>query len=734
MAARTYKKIIFRDVELFCKYIQFLVYLTTGDAGVVKSDIHKSPSNNFTNHFMRKSLVLILSLLLFYSPVQSNTRLADSLELILHQSPADSLRLKVYDDLVWEYRGSDPLQAKNYAKEALKIAKKNGNLRYMATAYSNLGVVESDQGNFDLAIDYYNEAGSIWDKLHNLKGQASVSNNIGLSYFYKGDYALARKFHEQSLAISTRLKNENGMANSYNNIAIVEQNTGNYDRAVAMSFNALKIRKKQKDQEGIASIYQNLSNIYNLLENYQLALNYGKKALDLWKSTNNKYGWANTLNSLGITYQHLKLYQNAIDLLNQSASMHREIGNAEGIANAQENIGEVLLDSGKVDAGINYIKLAIHTYDSIGSRNAMAMAYDALGKAYLKLKELSQSANAFQYALKLAGQNGNRQLASDCYKALGEIENMRGDHQQAYSLLLNYSKLRDSLFQENKLKLITNMETNYRTKEKEDKIKLLMQQQQISQLEISSANNEIKNKNIFLFIGLFIFLLAALSAYSYIQQQRMKTQLIKAETIRMTEEKERTRIAKDLHDDLGSGLSKINLLTEIAKNKLQSNSEVAQIHTTISETTRQLVDNMRELIWILNTENATLPNLISRIREHSVDFLDEFGKEVKLDFPNTVENKPLSKGVHRQVLLVMKELLNNIVKHADATTVELALSYKNEQLSITVKDNGKGLRPGWNEGGNGIKNIRARTQSLNGRFDISGDSSGTLVKIDIPIT
>lgn len=196
-----------------------------------------------------------------------------------------------------------------------------------------------------------------------------------------------------------------------------------------------------------------------------------------------------------------------------------------------------------------------------------------------------------------------------------------------------------------------------------------------------------------------------------------------------TEDREKT--SRDLHDDLGSGLSKIFLIAENSKKYSDGNQTLNENIHSISKTSKELVDNMRDMIWMLNSESITLENLISRMHEYSGEYLEEFPVKNDFIFPEEIPNIIISKEAHRNIFLVFKEALNNSVKHSGADTMEISVKTNDHHLKIFVSDNGKGFSAEQNKkSGNGLRNMNERITSIGGKFNVdSSQEKGTVVSI-----
>jgi signal transduction histidine kinase len=197
-----------------------------------------------------------------------------------------------------------------------------------------------------------------------------------------------------------------------------------------------------------------------------------------------------------------------------------------------------------------------------------------------------------------------------------------------------------------------------------------------------------------------------------------------------TRDKERTRIAQEIHDDIGSGLTSIRLLSEIARARPE-NAESKEIEK-ISASANELIENMNQIIWSFNSKNDTLPNLVAYVRRYVVTYFEATAIDVKINIPPAIPPVQISGDFRRSVFLVVKESIHNILKHAQASRVEIEVAVQ-PQFTITIKDNGKGF--GEEEVklfSNGLRSMRERMESIGGSFTING-GGGTTVTLTMPV-
>jgi signal transduction histidine kinase len=201
-------------------------------------------------------------------------------------------------------------------------------------------------------------------------------------------------------------------------------------------------------------------------------------------------------------------------------------------------------------------------------------------------------------------------------------------------------------------------------------------------------------------------------------------------------DRERNRIAQEIHDDMGSGLTNIRLLSEIALTKLATNNKSEKEMHKISEVASELVENMNEIIWSINAKNDNLKNLVAYLRRFVANYFEDYDQiEIALDVANIEQSIEISGDLRRCCFLTTKEALHNIIKHANATKVQFqVLLLNNTDLNIVITDNGIGIDMSKvNELGNGLKNISDRVKIFNGKVFIH-NNNGTIIHIKIPLT
>jgi ligand-binding sensor domain-containing protein/two-component sensor histidine kinase len=213
-------------------------------------------------------------------------------------------------------------------------------------------------------------------------------------------------------------------------------------------------------------------------------------------------------------------------------------------------------------------------------------------------------------------------------------------------------------------------------------------------------------------------------------------------------EKVRTRIATDLHDDIGASLSKIAILSEVVHQRVApvapGNADINEPLEEIAGTSRELVDSMSDIVWAINPERDHLSDLIQRMRNLAGELTEyaEIGLRVRLAGIEEGADLPLGADLRREIYLIFKETLNNLVRHSKCEMAEITFAVEQNFLVLTVKDDGKGFvaasngngTNGATRGGNGLQNMHRRAANLGGSYEIASDvGKGTTAVLRVPL-
>lgn len=246
-------------------------------------------------------------------------------------------------------------------------------------------------------------------------------------------------------------------------------------------------------------------------------------------------------------------------------------------------------------------------------------------------------------------------------------------------------------------------------------------------------------------VGLFLELVFFLAGLNYknrklLISQAQERERLKAENqmkeyekeiaVFRAQQEERERISADMHDELGSGMTAIRLMSEIARNKMKEQTPV-EIEK-ISSSADEVLNKMNAIIWSMNSGNDSVDNLISYIRSYALEYFENTPIDCKVSTPDSFEDKEITGDKRRNIFLCVKETLNNALKHSKATEIKIDFEI-NDVLQISISDNGKGIdMDRLRRFGNGLKNIKKRMENIGGSLSIESNN-GTHTILTLPL-
>ncbi len=547
----------------------------------------------------------------------------------------------------------------------------------------------------------------------------------GIQFADNSSYILSIKQFDNGLQLLKKSNADSLKAKLYNGLGNIYKQTGNYSKAADNLYKSLKIYEKLQNNTGISSVNASLGELYFQKDNVNAAKEHLVIALKALENDKSNPVYLIAAHTFANFYGMSGDFDSALKIDEEGIRITDSIHIPKIKTSFLDNKANCYLFSNRLDSAQYYFNECLKIDIASGNKKQIADTYSNLGKLFLMKKDyLKAEQNAIKSIDMLKSIDGKPNLGKS-YEILADIYTEQKQFEKALVIqkvhIDNYASMIDLKKEaaEAEFKII------YETQKKESKIQLLKKEEKISSLKI-------KQRNYLIAAFLIVFVSIFFVWHLWKSKQKLRNKLNEERIIQKTEEQERLRIAKDIHDDLGSGLTKINFLSEIILQKTAHLPEVRVSSESVKETAMKMIENMRDLIWALNPENTTIANLIARIREYTTDYLENFPIQLEYAIPDKLPKDTISKESHRQLFMVVKETLNNITKHAKATTVFFTITLDDSTLTITIVDNGIGFED--NSNGNGLKNMQSRLNEIGGTFEVlSKVGIGTIVTMIIYI-
>jgi len=598
--------------------------------------------------------------------------------------------------------------------------------------------------------------------------QKDDTNKVNILVQLSQEYAFVANMPDQGLIFANQALELEKQFGNKKRLAYIYRRTGNiyferysnYEKALEYYFESLKLFQEANDQMGMAACFNNIGNIYSTkgslsgdTSDFNTSLRYLNKGLMLRKKYADSGSVGASYLNIGSTYLAMHSYDKATECLLKSSKLYEKLGEPNGITLSYTALSRAYLGKGNIKKALEYTELCNENFaksktklDTMLIQRGFTDINMILGEIYLKSGDYGKSLVHLQKALELATINTYNESKEEIYSALSQLYDKKKSYKEAYQYQTRYINLKDSLLNAQAAKNLDIMQMSYEAERKEKEIISLTKENEIKNLKLNEQQLDLRKRQIEIFALIIVALLIIISS-AYInnrnkakQREKLNTAIIaqremRSKAILATEEKERTRIAKDLHDSIGQMLSaaKLNVsqLESLSGNNEQEKKLFHNAMNLIDESCKE----------IRNISHNMMPSTLvkSGLAVAVSEFLDKLGQlnNLEVHFEVLNINERLDNNLEMILYRVIQESVNNILKHSDATQITLQLIKRNNELSCMIEDNGKGFDAENMENGKGIglKNIYSRIAYLNGNVHIDSKiGRGTTINIEIPLT
>jgi two-component system NarL family sensor kinase len=583
---------------------------------------------------------------------------------------------------------------------------------YLYYAYGNL--VENE--NLDSALFFYNKAKTLAEKLNFLKGQFKYAANYSAVMNMQGKLDESYAINKWALDFALR-HNLPDVPKAYTNLGNSLQLKGHYDSASIYYLKAIEGFEKSGETQYLNILYQSMGVLFESLKQYDMAHRYHDKSIALSARIKDSLTLSSELVNKAIAYTMEKKMDEALPLLQQAIAIMQLNGYTAQEASALINLGNLYRKKKQYPQASEAFKRSV----ALSEKLDYAMAATALSGLAVVYDDMGDYATANRYmeeALPLLEKEASFDELVYAYRSAALIKSHLKDYKAAYPLLEKYVTLNDSLTNINISKGAAELERKYETAKKD---KALLDQQ----LVIARNKAQLQARQTWLVVTFSVIALLLVASFfgyrSYRNRQKLQQQKIialqkQAEVIRLKatlegQQDERQRIAKEIHDEIGSGLTTIVFLSNSAGN----DERLEKIGTTA----RLLVNQMNEIVWSMSAGQDKLEELVAYIRHNMGDLLSTVNIDYEFIIPDQIPDVNISGVQRRNIYLAVKEAVHNSIKHAGATMVFIEMDFT-DGLTIKIKDNGKGMET-VRKFGNGMKNMKHRMEYTGGSFTLLND-------------
>ncbi len=541
--------------------------------------------------------------------------------------------------------------------------------------------------NFDKAKRTINEIDSIIGMTENdtVKG---IGFNLKGNYYYRiSNYEKAMQFWLEANKYFEKINDSLGVSWASNNISLIFNSNGKFEKSLKIKKRALLFCPSSLNEDWNTSLLLNISSTYRDLKKYDSSFFYLEKSYKILKKTNSKRLLGLYYHNNSINHLQIENYNEALKFADTLQTIYKNYASRPMLENS--------------------------IYYSAKSLNKLGKYMEALAKAELSLKMVQESGMTINIA--------------DSYELISNIHENLGNNKQSLKNLKRANIYRDSIFGIEKNKAVLELEKKYETEKKEKENLKLKQETVKKDLSIATKNNIILISS--LSFGLIILLLITYQLIKF----RAKNKTLKnsiEERVKIEKELEivRDNIAKDFHDDLGNKLARIATLSDlmISTSANRDKEHIISVLKSIKKDSDILYKGTRDFMFSLKANSDYIEELFTYLS----DFGEEFFESFNIDFfveKKIQENIKLPYYWTRQIIMIFKEAITNVVKHSGASMVTLSIEQDKSKLCVTLTDNGSGFKLNDLKRKNGLINMKTRAEKIDAFLKINTSTNGTVI-------
>jgi len=603
-------------------------------------------------------------------------------------------------------------------------------LRRTVSVDSSMGVMhnlafELANINPDSAIIVGRQAIELCLKYKNDSNYQASANALGWAYYRANNYDSAEANFLRAIAVAQKLHFKKSEGRARLNMVTLFLSKKNYEKALTYALPVTGLLESEKDEDGKAYAEKQIGIIYRDMGQLAKAKDYVLSAANDFLTIGNIDLYMTTVPTLASLYLKKKQYDSTLFYYKKALVYQQQHVNIN-TAFAYENVGDAFSSMANDSLGNRYNDSALHYYlaarsffESTADTSDVAYEEINIGRMFAELKQYPDAIKYLSRSLAVFSKSGQTDYAYDASFELAQAYRETGNYKLAFDYLLESGAYKDSTNANNNNEKIAGMFAQYETDKKDRTILLLNTQKKLDQQEIS------RQHIITIFIASLI-ILGGFLVFILWNRRNIKQKLKEVEM--------RNQLSSDLHDDIGSSLSSILLLSNMAAQNGGDKLMTENLLRKINSNTKEVIDRMSDIVWSMNPRFDEGESLRERIENYVAGLKEVSTVAVCLNIDNKIDQQHFTMELRKNIFLIIKEAINNALKYAAATQIDLDFIAGDKAFSVSIKDNGRGFEKATTAPGNGFETMINRARASFGTCEItSAPGNGTIVMALIPI-
>lgn len=689
------------------------------------------------------------------------------------------------------------------AQTALNLSKSVNYHIGIGDASHSLGLAKFRRDN-DSAIYFFKQARKEYQvEYPGFEKFAFALNNLSRTYDELLQYDSSMHYIRQALEFvretrETPAVKQKWLMYTYGAMANAFSGQNRNDSASMLYLKAINLAEQLRNNKMLAVYFKSLSGIQSLLGNYHKAAEYGRKAIDYIEHDDRAL--TISLANMGNIYSKLRDFANADLMADSSLRVGKRTNVTNSIGRNYATLGYSRFQQKKYPEALKYYKTGLENAIRYkNSKSTISNLYIHMGNLYEAVDSLALAKENYIKALQTG--DGDNDIVSSINLSLSKIFFKEGDYANAYKYQRDYNLFKDSVFTNEKTRIITELSTRYDSEKKDQQLlilskdrllqeALLNKQQQllaqekaekrqqqleianyelqtdkqgqllrIQQLEIANSRakqseqqnviantaaklqveksnriialDEARRKRSWMIFLTSAFAVSAVISLLLFGRYRLLQKIRQQEALL----KQRERISRELHDEVGATLSGIAMYSHLAKEQLHdgTNPLMKNSLNIIQQNAGEMVNKLNDIVWLINPGNDNLQQLLQRLEDYAVQMAAVKNIHVKSNINGHHSKYMLPAETRRNIYLLFKEAINNAVKYSNATLFTFSITEEQSGITLEFTDNGNGFDAGAVKAGNGLSNMANRAEVIKARFKyLTMPGKGTQIIMHLP--
>ncbi len=551
------------------------------------------------------------------------------------------------------------------------------------------GIKQYQQGNFEVAVRLLTETVTYATRIKSDSLRIRALNNLGNVYADKGNNPLSLQYYQQALQIAEVVKDNRNIAHIEKNIGALYISWKQFDQALSYYDRAMQRALQIRDSSLVADCYNNKGTVYEQQGKLTEAIEVYKKAMEFYESARMLDGVAMVSCNIAIVYKTQKNYTQSLAYNQRALQISQQLGDKWMTASILNNTGYLFVEMHDYKSAVDYCKRSLALAQEIKAPEIIVMAYETL-------------------ALAAAGQ---------------------GDYKNAFDYQKKFAEAKDQFINTESTKQLQELQVKYNTQKKENENKQLKLENEI---KTTQAEKEHKDRILILIVSIVVIISAAAIFILVLRNSRSREmhrqQQLVNKAIFETEQQERYRIARDLHDSVGQKLSVVKM--QLSSHSATDNAVPGKASGLLDEA----IQEVRNISHNLIPEELNF-GLVRAIEELADNINATSACKADLEVSQEAEELKLPRQFEVPAYRIVQETVGNMLRHSGASMITINVRCDDQNLLISLSDNGKGFDVGKLDSSTGIgwKNTQARVSLLSGEVAVSSQiNKGTNIDITLP--